>query len=90
MWDYHEYEDWNTWITCIIDLYNNSIGRSLWEKYKDKTDEEILDIIIENKDLFLYWEPKEDWTWVWNENYQEVEKYLNNNNNNNNNNLWEK
>ncbi|MCT4616674.1 MAG: hypothetical protein N4A38_00515 [Candidatus Gracilibacteria bacterium] len=90
MGDYHEYEDGNTGITCIIDLYNNSIGRSLGEKYKDKTDEEILDIIIENKDLFLYGEPKEDGTWVGNENYQEVEKYLNNNNNNNNNNLGEK
>jgi hypothetical protein len=84
MWDYHESFDWNTWKTGTIDLYNNSIWRSLWKKNKDKSDEEILDIIVKNKDLFLYWEPEEDWTWVWNENYQEVEEYLNKNN------LWEK
>ncbi len=32
IWDAHEMFDWNIWRTSIIDLYNNSIWRSIWSQ----------------------------------------------------------
>lgn len=78
IWDYHEEYNGNIWGTAVIDLYNNSVWRSIWYKNKDKSDEEILYIILNNFDSLIYWDfNKENWTWKWNKRYNEVIKNLN-------------
>ncbi len=72
MWDYHEMLDGNSDHTVVMDLYNNSIGRSIWFANRDKTDEEILSIIVEKQDKLIYWIGWSDGLWQGNNIYNNV------------------
>ncbi len=49
---------------------------SNWLENKNKSDDEILNIIINNKDSLLYWTFNNDWSWNGNKRYNNILKKL--------------
>lgn len=76
MWDNHENFKWNLWMTVIIDLYNNSIWRQIWEKYSTLSDDKLLEKLVEYNDIFMYWTYNENWEWSWNKIYNDYSSII--------------
>ncbi|EKD66724.1 MAG: hypothetical protein ACD_49C00019G0002 [uncultured bacterium (gcode 4)] len=73
MWNAHEFMDNNIWHTVIMDLYNNSIWRSIYKENSWASDSQLMQKIIENNNklAYGYWNAI-DWQWAWNSIYQRV------------------
>lgn len=76
MWDNHENFKGNTNWTAVIDLYNNSIWRQIWQKYSSLSDDKLLEKLIEYNDLFMYWTYDISWNWTWNKVYNDYSSII--------------